>query len=231
MNLYEHWETHHEHSKIDLKTAFEAIVPNNLEKKKIIREGLNLDYMILLNRTLANELFNQLRASVEYYDGELTKVRVFGKWHKIPRQQCAYGDAGLNYKFSGVCLPAKEWLPPLIAIRKLLLRVTGHDYNFVLINRYRDGTDHMGEHKDDEAELDPNTPIASLSLGQERPFVLDTETVGKRSRKGNHSSFENELGAWQLITHESTYQQILVPFPAEKKNCTWRKNQSHIQKN
>ncbi|KAL3270108.1 hypothetical protein HHI36_009166 [Cryptolaemus montrouzieri] len=158
--------------KIDLKTAFEAIVPNNLEKKKIIREGLNLDYMILLNRTLANELFNQLRASVEYYDGELTKVRVFGKWHKIPRQQCAYGDAGLNYKFSGVCLPAKEWLPPLIAIRKLLLRVTGYDYNFVLINRYRDGTDHMGEHKDDEAELDPNTPIASLSLGQERPFVF-----------------------------------------------------------
>lgn len=30
----------------------------------------------------------------------------------------------------------------------------------------------MGEHRDDEKELDKNTPIASISLGQERMFVL-----------------------------------------------------------
>ena len=30
----------------------------------------------------------------------------------------------------------------------------------------------MGEHKDDERELDTNTPIASLSLGQERNFYF-----------------------------------------------------------
>ena len=48
----------------------------------------------------------------------------------------------------------------------------GFRYNFVLVNRYKDGSDKMGEHKDDEAELDPLVPIASLSLGQERDFVL-----------------------------------------------------------
>lgn len=30
----------------------------------------------------------------------------------------------------------------------------------------------MGEHKDDERELDPKTPIASLSLGQPRDFYF-----------------------------------------------------------
>lgn len=30
----------------------------------------------------------------------------------------------------------------------------------------------MGEHRDNEPELDHNSPIASISFGQERPFVL-----------------------------------------------------------
>lgn len=40
----------------------------------------------------------------------------------------------------------------------------------------------MGEHRDNEPELDPNYPIASISLGQERDFVLkhkDTRKSGK----------------------------------------------------
>merc|ERR1712059_31754 len=48
----------------------------------------------------------------------------------------------------------------------------GVTYNFVLINRYKDGLDKMGDHKDDEKELDPQVPIASLSLGAERGFVF-----------------------------------------------------------
>ena len=43
-------------------------------------------------------------------------------------------------------------------------------FNFVLVNRYADGRDHAGEHRDDERELDPSAPIASLSLGAERDF-------------------------------------------------------------
>ena len=30
----------------------------------------------------------------------------------------------------------------------------------------------MGEHKDDEKELDPDVPIASISLGQARDFYF-----------------------------------------------------------
>lgn len=38
--------------------------------------------------------------------------------------------------------------------------------------RYRNGNDHIGEHRDAEPEIDQNVPIASLSLGQQRQFVL-----------------------------------------------------------
>lgn len=37
----------------------------------------------------------------------------------------------------------------------------------------------MGEHRDNEPELDPNYPIASISLGQERDFVLKHKDARK----------------------------------------------------
>lgn len=63
------------------------------------------------------------------------QVRVFGKWHQIPRQQVAYGDHGVNYQFSGVTIPAKPWIEPLKTVKELISKVTGYDYNFVLVNR------------------------------------------------------------------------------------------------
>nr|CAI5837814.1 unnamed protein product [Callosobruchus analis] len=62
--------------------------------------------------------------------------------------------------------------------------LTGHRYNFVLINRYRSGKDHIGEHRDAEKDLDKNTPIASISLGQQRNFVLKHgQSRGKNKTK------------------------------------------------
>ncbi|EFA10619.1 DNA oxidative demethylase ALKBH2 isoform X2 [Tribolium castaneum] len=151
-----------------------------LEMKKITAENLSLDYFLLLSRNVASELMQQLEDSVEYLDGDLSKVRVFGKWHQIPRQQAAYGDQGTVYKFSGTSIPCKPWTETLIQVRNLIKRVTGFDYNFVLINRYRDGNDHIGEHKDNESELDKNTPIASLSLGQQRLFVFKHQDCRKK---------------------------------------------------
>ena len=46
-----------------------------------------------------------------------------------------------------------------------------------------DGGDHMGEHKDDEEELVKGSPIASLSLGQERDFVFRHQDARGASAK------------------------------------------------
>ncbi|XP_076807707.1 DNA oxidative demethylase ALKBH2-like [Clavelina lepadiformis] len=144
--------------------------------KTLREENLNVDYMILFKRPKADNLFQQLEKDMKYYDGDLAQVKVYGKWHPIPRKQVAYGDDGVYYKYSGNRLPAKPWsnVPALLEIKKAVEDALDKQYlfNFVLINRYKDGSDHMGEHRDDEKELAHGAPIASVSLGQARDFIF-----------------------------------------------------------
>ncbi|UYV71463.1 MYBL1 [Cordylochernes scorpioides] len=84
----------------------------------------------------------------------------------------AFGEEGLTYTFSGVTVPALTWDPIILTIRDLVSELVGCQFNFVLLNRYKDGTDKIGEHRDDEKDLVPKAPIASLSLGAERDFIF-----------------------------------------------------------
>jgi alkylated DNA repair dioxygenase AlkB len=52
---------------------------------------------------------------------------------------------------------------------------SGESFNSVLLNYYRDHRDSMGFHSDDERELGPRPTIASLSLGEERTFILKSK--------------------------------------------------------
>jgi alkylated DNA repair dioxygenase AlkB len=136
------------------------------------RDGLNICHAVVLDPGECGEAFRQLEREVEYLTGELARVRVFGKVHDIPRQHAAYGDEGVRYRYSGTTVAARPWTPTLARLKALVEQEAGHKYNFVLVNRYKDGADKMGDHKDDEKELSRDVPIASLSLGAERDFVL-----------------------------------------------------------
>lgn len=116
----------------------------------------------------SRRLFRALEEEVEYLSPETTRIKLFGKLHDIPRRNVGYGDKGVVYKYSGLSLEAKEWTATLREIKSAVESASGHSYNFVLVNRYADGGDCMGEHRDDEEELDPDVPIASLSLGAAR---------------------------------------------------------------
>ncbi|KAF7240705.1 DNA oxidative demethylase ALKBH2 [Varanus komodoensis] len=140
--------------------------------RHIQAQGLSCDYKILFGKAEADAIFQELEKEVEYFEGALTKLHIFGKWHSIPRKQVTYGDAGLTYTYSGVTFSPKPWIPVLDRIRDRLHLDTGHSFNFVLINRYKDGRDHIGEHRDDERELVPGSPIASVSFGASRDFIF-----------------------------------------------------------
>ncbi|XP_066978616.1 DNA oxidative demethylase ALKBH2-like isoform X2 [Macrobrachium rosenbergii] len=152
---------------IDL--SFDGLTTSSMKWRKIRRENLDLDYAILFSRSVADALFDVLEEEVEYFTGDLAKG--------------TYGDEGLSYRYSGILTPARPWPRPLRAIRDLLVRVTGHTFNFVLVNRYQDGNDHMGEHKDDEKELDRSAPIASITLGQPRDFYFKHQDARGRNKK------------------------------------------------
>ncbi|KAM6166208.1 DNA oxidative demethylase ALKBH2 isoform 1-T2 [Erethizon dorsatum] len=140
--------------------------------RHIQAEGLDCDYTVLFGKAEADEIFQDLEKEVEYFTGALARVLVFGKWHNVPRKQATYGDAGLTYTFSGLTLSPKPWIPVLEHVRDRVSGVTGQTFNFVLVNRYKDGCDHIGEHRDDERELAPGSPIASVSFGACRDFFF-----------------------------------------------------------
>lgn len=103
---------------------------------------------------------------------EQPEIRLFGRWHRIPRLQCWIADAGVVYRYSGRTLPAHDWSAELARLRRLTSEITGRPFNSVLANLYRDGNDSMGWHADDEAELGPAPWIASWSFGANREFSL-----------------------------------------------------------
>ncbi|XP_036383109.1 DNA oxidative demethylase ALKBH2 [Megalops cyprinoides] len=165
-------------------TFITAEFSHPLPWQKIEAEGLDCDYALLFSKDEADRLFKQLEEEVEYFTGEKAQVRVFGKLYSVPRKQATYGNPGLMYSFSGVHLLARPWTPTVEYIRDSVTKATGRTFNFVLVNRYKDGNDHIGEHRDDEKELDPDSPIASVSFGAARDFVFrHRDARGQRPRR------------------------------------------------
>jgi alkylated DNA repair dioxygenase AlkB len=97
-------------------------------------------------------------------------IVVYGKRHLQPRLTAWHGEA--SYTYSGLRLEALPMTPLLGQLRSAVEAATGHRYNSVLLNYYRDGADSMGMHSDDEPELGPHPAIASLSYGATRSFIL-----------------------------------------------------------
>ena len=104
-------------------------------------------------------------------------VSVFGKRYFIPREHTAYGDSEyLSYRFSGTALTAKRWTPTLLTLKNLVEKETNLQFNFVVINRYKDGHCTIGQHKDNERQLNSTYPVTCLSLGACRNLLLTSDT-------------------------------------------------------
>jgi alkylated DNA repair dioxygenase AlkB len=120
-------------------------------------------------------LFDRLRDEISWEQHEIT---VFGRTVPIPRLTAWMGDAA--YRYSGIVNEPIPWPSAVAAIRERLERELGVGFNSCLANLYRDGSDSMGFHSDDEPELGPEPTIASISLGARRRFVLRHRVNGER---------------------------------------------------
>ncbi|KAM6111982.1 LOW QUALITY PROTEIN: DNA oxidative demethylase ALKBH2 [Pterocles gutturalis] len=197
--------------------------PSGSPRQEIRAEGLSCDYRLLFVRAELTSL-QQLEEEVEYFEGEKTKLHVFGKWHDIPRKQVTYGDPELTYTYSGVTFP-KPWIP-VSTVSETASLWNRHTFNFVLINRYKDGGDHIGEHRDDERELVPQ-PIASVSFGACRDFVFrHCDSRGKNATRHIKPQTAVAHGSLLMMKYPTRYwytacpsQEVLAP----RINLTFRK--------
>ena len=108
-------------------------------------------------------------------------VKVWGKVYNQPRLTCYMGDPHLPYHYSGYDRYPIEWRADIDELRTRLeeairqLNPTHPRLSSVLCNKYRDGTEYIGPHSDDEADLSRSAYIVSVSLGSERDFILQSK--------------------------------------------------------
>jgi len=118
-----------------------------------------------------DSLLQELIVSTDWRQEEIT---VYGKSYLQPRLSAWHGN--LSYSYSGIRLEPQPWTSTLLDLKSRVEALTGHEFNSVLLNYYRDQNDSMGMHSDDERELGSQPSIASLSLGEERTFLLKHKT-------------------------------------------------------
>lgn len=115
----------------------------------------------------SEEIFTGLKNSINWRQDNIT---IFGKTHPQPRLTAWYGDR--SYSYSGITMNPSPWSPLLLEIKDKVEQISGHIFNSLLVNYYRNGSDHVSWHADDEKELGPNPLIASVSFGEIRRFQL-----------------------------------------------------------
>jgi alkylated DNA repair dioxygenase AlkB len=150
----------------------------------------------LFSQLEANQFFDALRRDILWRE---ETIKLYGQVHKQPRLTALYGDPDTSYRYSGITLESVPWIPALLKIKERIEQVSNASFNSVLLNRYRNGSDSMGWHADDEPELGRNPIIGSVSLGENRALQMKHKS-DKSSRRNiplTHGSFLLMQGAVQ----------------------------------
>ena len=106
-------------------------------------------------------------------------IKMYGDVYPLPRLTSWYGDSGKSYSYSGITSQPNAWTTKLLELKLMVESAANSTFNSVLLNWYRDGSDYLSWHADDEPELGQEPTIASVSFGETRDFVL--------RRKQNHA--------------------------------------------
>ena len=126
----------------------------------------------------ADALFDEV---IDAANWQQERFFMFGRPVVAPRLTAWYGEPGTTYRYSGVDRPAGTWLPPIRDLAGKVAKAVGWRFNYVLVNRYRNGDDMLGWHADDEADLGEMPVLAAVSVGAERVFRM-------RPRRGGASN-------------------------------------------
>jgi alkylated DNA repair dioxygenase AlkB len=161
-------------------------------------------YPSVFDKPESDRLLAELTQTIQWRQDWIT---IYGRSLPQPRLTAWYGDPGKSYTYSGITMNPAPWTPTLLTLKAKVDALAGVTFNSVLLNLYRDGTDSMGWHSDDEPELGTNPVIGSLSLGETRRFMLR-----HRFEKGLKHQLELTSGSFLLMRGTTQrYWQHQVP--------------------
>ena len=181
-------------------------------------EHEGLDVLVIPNFIEGDRarLFTALLKRAAWHRPEMV---LWGRRVKTARQVAWHADEGFVYRYSGQEHPWIPWTPELEDLRGAVSAHLGVRFNGVLLNHYANGQDYVSPHADDERDLAEGAPIACVSLGETRDFVLrhrdgrvftvPLEMAALSSCLGGHSK-------WPRIRYQSAFGQrvrgFLPPF-------------------
>lgn len=147
------------------------------------------------DKETADALFVILRDHIPW-----EHVRIRG----VPQRLGTCWIGSVAYEYSRQVRPAAPWRPTPRAIARAvesyLFGKTGDSFEGVLLNYYQDGDTRLGFHADNEPVIVPDSPIASISLGDSRRFVLKHNATG--------TTHELTLGHGSLLVMQGTTQRF-----------------------
>jgi alkylated DNA repair dioxygenase AlkB len=149
-------------------------LPDTIIKRIAINILLHKDgtvsyYPNVLTHDDANRYFDLLLQKIVWENDE---VIIFGKHIVTKRKVAWYGDSNYLYTYSNTTKQGLPWTKELLELKQIVEKLTETKFNSCLLNLYHSGNEGMGWHSDDEESIQPNSIIASLSLGAERRFLF-----------------------------------------------------------
>ncbi len=116
-----------------------------------LQQNLEIEYIRdCFNKNESDALFDTLKNNIEW---KQDFIKMFGKSHPIPRLTAWYGDEKKTYTYSGITMTPLPWTKELIEVKSKIEVYSKINFNSVLLNFYRSGSDSVSWHSDDEKEL------------------------------------------------------------------------------
>ncbi|MEM6770117.1 MAG: alpha-ketoglutarate-dependent dioxygenase AlkB, partial [Bacteroidota bacterium] len=145
----------------------ENLCPRLPEEIKLGPGAFVTVYRSIPNFQITDEAFSELWNS---HPEQFHTIKIHGKEVKTPRWQQAYGK---NYQYSGSRNNALPISPALLPFLTWCQKYIDHRLNGLLLNWYDGAADHyIGAHRDSTIGLVADSPIVTISLGEERVFRM-----------------------------------------------------------
>ena len=116
----------------------------------------------------------------EFKDELLIKppIKLYGKIVHQQRNIGFFSNESIGYYYSGQLARSKPLQPNLSKLMKLINERFETKYNGILVNYYEDGTNYIGDHSDDEKNLDIGG-VVCISYGAVRKFRIRDKLTKK----------------------------------------------------
>jgi len=139
-------------------------------------DGSALLFPKFLEPTQTSQIFQQIMDETPW---EMPEMVMFGKKYPQAGLSTWFTNTGVKYVYSGITRVPHAMTPMLTRVLDRCASKSGAEYNSVLVNLYRDGSDSVSWHSDNEVVNGSEPTIASVSLGATRRFDLRHKESGE----------------------------------------------------